>query len=99
MTTDYKSDEKYLRYKAFGIVCGLISLFSFWIVVVFAYLLHSTGIIGAGHYGPAGIVIANIPTMFVLAIGGIIAAIWFRAKAVEIRKNLSGNQPIAAEKE
>lgn len=97
--TDYKSDEKYLRYKALGIVCGLISLFSFWIVVVFAYLLYPTGILGEYHYGWVALAYFNIPTMFVLAIGGIIAAIMFRAKAVEIRKNLSGNQPIAAEKE
>ena len=99
MTTDYKSDKKYKRYKAWGIVCGLISLFSVWIVVGLAYLLYPTGIIGENHYGWMALAYFNIPTMLVLAIGGKKAANRLRAKAVEIRKNLSGNQPIEAEKE
>ena len=91
MTTDYKSDKKYKRYKAWGIFFGLISLFSVWIVVGLAYLLYPTGIIGENHYGWMALAYFNIPTMLVLAIGGKKAANRLRAKAVEVRKNLSGN--------
>jgi hypothetical protein len=83
--TDYKSDEKYLRYKALGIVCGLISLFSFWIVLGFAVLVYPTGLLGENHYGSFGIALANIPTMFLLAIAGLVTSLFFRSRAKQIR--------------
>ena len=88
--TDYKKDKRYRRFVAWGIVCGLVSLFSFWIIVGLAYLLYPTGIIGENHYGALALVYFNIPTMLVLAIGGKMGANRLRARAKAIREELTG---------
>ena len=88
--TDYKKDKRYRRFVAWGIVCGLVSLFSFWIIVGLAYLLYPTGIIGENHYGAIALAYMNIPTMLVLAIGGKMGANRLRARAKAIREELTG---------
>lgn len=88
--SSYLDDKMYRRFRAWAIVCGLLSLFSFWIVLGLAYLLYPTGIIGENHYGWIALAYINIPTMLVLAIGGKMAANRLRARAIAIRDNLSG---------
>lgn len=72
--------RRYSIYRAWGLISGFVSLFSFWILVPIANLMPS------GHYGAFTNFAPLAPLGFLIAIGGIVASLILRSKAKAIRE-------------
>jgi hypothetical protein len=83
--------RRYSTYRALGIISGVVSLFSFWILVPIADLMPS------GHYGNLENIFQLAPLGFLIAIVGFVAAMILRSKAKLIRETYwhpSINNPV-----
>jgi hypothetical protein len=73
--------RRYSTYRAWGLISGFVSLFSFWIIVAIGYLTPSSGfdhLLNIYQLAPLG---------FLIAIGGFVVALILRAEAKAIREN------------
>jgi hypothetical protein len=72
--------RQYSTYRAWGLISGFVSLFSFWILVLIGYLSPSTGfdhLLNIYQLAPLG---------FLIAIVGFVVAMILRAQAKAIRE-------------